>query len=137
MLASISYYDDVPSECKHAMQEQSRAVQITNPLFPLRILLTTSLTPRFKHLASEAANKIEIIINKHGEIIIKATANGGIAIFQTSADELEGSLAELLAGERLRDGRQGHRRPLCLGLRVATHCRTAVSSSSAAAAVDL
>ena len=27
-----------------------------NPLFPRRMLLTTSLTPRFRHLASEAAN---------------------------------------------------------------------------------
>jgi len=60
----------------------------------------------------------------------KRNGEWGIAIFQTSADELEGSLAELLAGERLRDGRQGHRRPLFLGLRVAAHPTTAVSSSS-------
>lgn len=73
MLASISYYDGCTIRLQmdeQAKQEQSRAVQITNPLFPRRMLLTTSLTPRFKHLASEAAKFFEITVYKHGEIIL-------------------------------------------------------------------
>lgn len=113
---------------EQTIQEQSKSGTDYEPLVPPANTLDNLLDSSLQAFGLRGCNEIETIASKHGKSS-KTNGEWSIGILQTSADELEGPLAELLARKRLRDGGQGHRSPLLLRLRVAPHRKTAIPSS--------